>query len=167
MLDLPAVAETLPVCCCWCVFVQAGGGSSGLEELYFDECTAVTDTGLAAVSASCRGLKVLSVRRCTRLTDSSLIAVAERGTLETLSVNGVHQVTSALINSLTTCCKDTLHDLDISFCRDVSESALGKMVDHCVNLRRLRVYGCSQLTKRFLYGHGNERLTEIMGATLA
>lgn len=146
--------------------MQGTGQSSGLEELHLDECTAVTDIGLSAIAAGCRGLKVLSVRRCTRLTDASLLQIAERGTLEVLSVNGVHHVTSALMEALAKSCKDTLRELDVSFCRDVSEGAVGKLVDSCVNLSKLTVYGCSQLTKRFLHGHANDNLSEVLGATV-
>lgn len=144
----------------------AGQSSAGLEELYLDECTAITDTGLTAIAAGCRNLRALTVRRCIRLTDASLMAVADRGVLEVLSVNGVHHITSVLMQALARSCKDTLRELDVSFCRDISESALGRLVDQCVHLQKLRVYGCSQLTKKFLYGQSNDNLTEILGAAV-
>lgn len=106
---------------------------------------------------------MLSVRRCGRLTDKSLVTVADKGTLEVLSVNTVHGVTSHTIQALTRCCREVLRELDVSFCRDISEGALGQLVDQCsISLRKLKVYGCSQLTARFLHGHSND-LLEIEG----
>eukprot|EP00879_Flechtneria_rotunda_P026293 GHRR01028028.1.p1 GENE.GHRR01028028.1~~GHRR01028028.1.p1 ORF type:complete len:517 (+),score=163.65 GHRR01028028.1:303-1853(+) len=136
---------------------------SGLEELGLDECSYVTDQGLLAVTHVCKRLRVLSLKRCARLTDEAIAAVADKGTLEVLSVNAVHNIGLATIQALASSCKETLQELDISFCRGVPEGALGQLVDKCERLERLKLYGCSQLTKRFLHGHSNEGLVEVAG----
>lgn len=143
---------------------SASSAHSALEELVLDECAAVSDAGLLAVVGACRKLRVLSLRRCGRLTDASLLPAVERGTLEVLSVNGVHQVGSAVIQALSRSCREVLHELDVSFCRDVAEGALGQLLDRCEKLQRLKVYGCSQLTKRLLHGHSNEGV-QVLGVS--
>ena len=58
-------------------------------------------------------------------------------------------------------CSECLESLDISFCRNVTEASLGMMVDRCSRLRTLRVFGCSQISTRFVHGHSNDELTII------
>lgn len=41
--------------------------------------------------------------------------------------------------------RDRLVDLDVSFCREVTDGALGALVDACPNLRRLHLWGCTQV----------------------
>ena len=57
-------------------------------------------------------------------------------------------------------CKDTLLHLDVSFCRAVSESALGLVADSCASLASLSLFGCSHIGREFLYGHSNEKLAQ-------
>ncbi|CAN0297555.1 unnamed protein product, partial [Hapterophycus canaliculatus] len=55
-------------------------------------------------------------------------------------------------------CSSSLESLDLSFCRGVSDDALGHLVDASPNLRSLRLWGCTQVTDRFLGGHRREEL---------
>ena len=66
---------------------------------------------------------------------------------------------------LTYCHRDRLEELDISWCRKVPLEALGMLADNCVALRRLHIWGCSQITEEFLYGHSNDAL-QILGGKL-
>jgi DNA repair protein RAD7 len=142
---------------------QQQAAHSPLEELVLDECAVVSDDGLLAVLGATRQLRVLSLRRCGRLTDASLVPAVQRGTLEVLSVNGLHQLSSRTLAELSRSCREVLRELDVSFCRNVAEGALGQLVDACERLAVLKVYGCSQLTPRFLHGHSNEGLTQVLG----
>jgi DNA repair protein RAD7 len=142
---------------------QQQAAHSPLEELVLDECTAVSDAGLLGVVSAARQLRVLSLRRCGRLTDASLLPAVQRGTLEVLSVNGLHSVSSHTLVELSRSCREVLRELDVSFCRNVAEGALGQLVDACERLSVLKVYGCSQLTKRFLHGHSNDALVQVLG----
>lgn len=42
-------------------------------------------------------------------------------------------------------CSDVLEELDLSWCRGVSGPALGMLADSCPKLRKLRLFGCSQV----------------------
>ena len=46
----------------------------------------------------------------------------------------------------------TLQYLDMSWCRGISDDALGYLVDAAVNLERADVWGCTQLSARFFAG---------------
>jgi hypothetical protein len=45
----------------------------------------------------------------------------------------------------------------------VPENGVGLVADSCSRLRRLVLYGCSQVTSRALQGHGNEGLSQVAG----
>jgi predicted NUDIX family phosphoesterase len=61
--------------------------------------------------------------------------------------------------------RDRLEELDISWCRNVPLEALGMLADNCVALKKLHIWGCSQITENFLYGHSNDAL-QILGGKL-
>ena len=50
------------------------------------------------------------------------------------------------------------NQLDISWCRGVSDDGAGLLADACSQLHTLTIWGCSQLTQRFLHGHSNQQL---------
>ena len=50
------------------------------------------------------------------------------------------------------------YQLDISWCRGVSDDGAGLLADACSQLHTLTIWGCSQLTQRFLHGHSNQQL---------
>ena len=62
-------------------------------------------------------------------------------------------------------CRDRLEELDISWCRNVPLEALGMLADSCVALKKLHIWGCSQICEQFLYGHSNDSL-DIFGGKL-
>jgi hypothetical protein len=55
-------------------------------------------------------------------------------------------------------CRDRLEWLDVSFCRQLDDAALGLLADSCPALRQLAVFGCSSATRTFLEGHSNDAL---------
>lgn len=40
------------------------------------------------------------------------------------------------------------------------------LADNCVALKKLQIFGCSQITEQFLYGHSNDNL-EILGGKIS
>lgn len=76
--------------------------------------------------------------------------------LQSLSSND--KVANRTANALATCCHESLLSCDLSFCRFMSDNALGLIVDSCTHLRELRVYGCAQITSKFLDGHSKDNL---------
>ena len=42
-------------------------------------------------------------------------------------------------------CRESLEELNISWCRGVPEPWLGVLADACICLRKLTVFGCSQV----------------------
>jgi len=52
--------------------------------------------------------------------------------------------------------------LDLSWCRNLADEALGLIVDSCLSLKVLRLFGCTQITNIFLDGHSNPHV-QIIG----
>lgn len=47
--------------------------------------------------------------------------------------------------------RDSLTSLDVSWCRYVSDQGLGLLADTCRHLRNLRVFGCSQVSRPWIF----------------
>ncbi|EIE21398.1 RNI-like protein [Coccomyxa subellipsoidea C-169] len=135
-----------------------------LTALIADDVGRLTDAALVALSESCRDIQEVSLRRCTKVTDVGVAALTLSGKLRSLNMSGIAHVGPASIKALATSCKESLEELDVSWCRGVPEAWLGVLADSCTNLLRLTIFGCSQVTTKLLNGHTNDAL-EIVGAT--
>mmetsp|Transcript_2379 Transcript_2379/g.6128 ORF Transcript_2379/g.6128 Transcript_2379/m.6128 type:complete len:534 (-) Transcript_2379:139-1740(-) len=171
-------------------FLQLIAGSLPLERLSVNFCPEVTDKGLCAVARmrgqhllelrcsdvpkltdttllelaqSCPELHTLYVQRCAKLTDAGVAAVAQNGKLRSLCVAHVPDVGPLACAALTRSCTDSLESLDISWCRAVSDNMLGALADACFRLASVTAWGCSQISDRFLLGHRNDVLVEVLG----
>eukprot|EP00803_Ostreobium_quekettii_P003278 evm.model.scf_2717.2 EVM.evm.TU.scf_2717.2 scf_2717:9096-14414(+) len=134
----------------------------GLDHLSLDKVEKLTDLGIESIAANCKKLKELGLRYCTKVTDASLSLLASCGTLQKISMCSMPHVAHKTMQSLALSCSNSLELLDVSFCRGVTENSLGIVADSCNSLTELRVFGCSQITKKFLHGHSNQGL-EVIG----
>eukprot|EP01025_Chloroclados_australasicus_P053253 TRINITY_DN6254_c0_g1_i1.p1 TRINITY_DN6254_c0_g1~~TRINITY_DN6254_c0_g1_i1.p1 ORF type:complete len:485 (-),score=46.47 TRINITY_DN6254_c0_g1_i1:1182-2636(-) len=158
-----------------------------LQELVIDYCTEVTDDGLItvvkkckrlrclncsnvtkitnecleAITENCLDLKELYLRNCWHLSDEEIAKLVSTIELEKLDVSKIRSVGSNTLGAVTINCKSSLTFLDVSFCQLIAECSLGKLVDSCRNLETLRVFGCSQLSNKFYWGHSNEKVNII------
>ncbi|KAJ0408186.1 hypothetical protein ATCC90586_006496 [Pythium insidiosum] len=152
-----------------------------LEDFSLARCSQLTDIAIRATLESCRKLRVLdisdlcdltddclepvrrlghglrhvSICRCLGLTDLSVdhIAVGANAYLERLEMSSVSECTDDAIKSLQQHCKTSLSDLDISFCRKISEDSLGIFTDEAEQLKRLVLWGCTQMLE-LVKSHG-------------
>ena len=99
-----------------------------------------------------------------QLSDASVAALAAGcgGVLRSLAVNNCPAMGDGAIKALVDRRCDALESLDVSWCRGVSDQPLGALVDRCAALRKLTIWGCSQLTPLFFNGHKNDAL-EVVG----
>ncbi|EQC29265.1 hypothetical protein SDRG_12933 [Saprolegnia diclina VS20] len=157
-----------------------------LEELSLARCAQLTDAGLAHVIAKCPKLVHLDVtdvvlltdvtfaavrshgltlrrvflRRCMLVTDAGItdLALSANQHLEVLDISSVSELTGAALTALATHCASGLRELDVSFCRYIRDADLGLLTDVCKELSVLRLYGCTQISRRFLQGHRRDEL---------
>ncbi|KAJ1704705.1 hypothetical protein LUZ63_004484 [Rhynchospora breviuscula] len=164
------VQELIPVC------------GSTLKELNFAGCDKLTSSSFKIIGENCPSLSALDIRNLTLVKDSAIAHLANgcrviqrlqlrknsfsdeviaafveaSGTkLVELSLNNVAKVGHQTAIAISQQCRFRLQSLDLSFCRKMSDQALGLIVDSCSSLKSLKLFGCSQVTNFFLNGHSN------------
>ena len=139
------------------------GACTALQSLRLDGGVALTDAAASAIAANGRRLREISLARCQQLSSAAVtLIIKETPDLRSLSLNTVVAVDDATIDTLATVTARNLTHLDVSWCLEFSEDALGLLTDKCRRLKRLSVWGCRQVTHRLINGHGNDAL-EIVG----
>lgn len=158
-----------------------------MKELGFANCVQLTDISLQIVGKNCPNLCALDLSYLHNLTDSALKHLANGcqsirrlklrrndfsdeaisaflevtgQSLDTLSVNNIHRVAHNTAISIAKCSRN-LVSLDLSWCRKLTDEALGMIVDCCLSLKLLKLFGCTQITEAFLNGHSNSRVRII------
>ncbi|XWS26602.1 hypothetical protein CRYUN_Cryun26dG0044800 [Craigia yunnanensis] len=171
-------------------FVIAQG--NGIKELILTGCVKLTDSSLKIIAETCSNLRALDIGNVSKLTDSSfgylangcstlqslklcrnafsddaIAAFLEMSgeVLKELSLNNVGKVGHNTALSLARRSRNLL-SLDLSWCRNLTDEAVGLIVDGCLSLRVLKLFGCTQITNVFLDGHSNSKV-EIIGSKLS
>lgn len=159
-----------------------------MKELGFANCVQLTDISLRIVGKNCPNLCALDLSYLHNLTDSALKHLANGcqsirrlklcrndfsdeaiaaflevsgQSLDALSVNNIHRVAHNTALSIAKCSRN-LVSLDLSWCRRLTDEALGMIVDSCLSLKLLKLFGCTQITEAFLNGHSNP-MVRIIG----
>ncbi|KAA8523317.1 hypothetical protein F0562_009740 [Nyssa sinensis] len=159
-----------------------------MKELILADCVKLTDSSLKVIAETCSGLCALDLVNLRKLTDSAIEYLANGcrviqtlklcrnafsdeaiaafletsgESLKELSLNNVIKVGPSTAVSLAKCSRNLL-SLDLSWCRNLTDETLGLIVDSCLSLKLLKLFGCNQITKVFLDGHSNP-LVQIVG----
>ncbi|KAH1131808.1 hypothetical protein J1N35_003186 [Gossypium stocksii] len=170
--------------------VEACG--KNMKELVFASCVELTDVSLKFVGKTCAKLCAIDLSYLRKLTDLSMrylangcrsinrlklcrngfsdeaIAAfleASGSSLTELSLNNIASVGLNTAISLSKCSRK-LFSLDLSWCRNLTDEALGLVVDSCSSLKLLKLFGCTQITDVFLKGHSNPQV-QIIGLKMA
>ncbi|RID53036.1 hypothetical protein BRARA_G00463 [Brassica rapa] len=181
LVDLPSVRGRLLR-----EFITARG--QALKQLTLSNSVKLTDSSIKDISENCPNLRVLDLANVCKLTDCALGYLANGcqfleklifcrnsfsdeavaafvetsgGSLVELSLNNVKKVGHNTALALAKF-SEKLQILDVSWCRDMSDNALGYIVDSCSSLKVLKVFGCTQVTNAFVLGHSNPNV-EILG----
>ncbi|CAG7901098.1 unnamed protein product [Brassica rapa] len=184
LVDLPSVRGRLLR-----EFITARG--QALKQLTLSNSVKLTDSSIKDISENCPNLRVLDLANVCKLTDYALGYLANGcqfleklifcrnsfrqvsfepvaafvetsgGSLVELSLNNVKKVGHNTALALAKF-SEKLQILDVSWCRDMSDNALGYIVDSCSSLKVLKVFGCTQITDAFVLGHSNPNV-EILG----
>ncbi|KAL3687512.1 hypothetical protein R1sor_013821 [Riccia sorocarpa] len=139
--------------------MQAVSLCQGLQMLDLGHIPSLTDVAIGLVADNCRNIKTLRLCR-GKFSDTAVAAFvsASGSSLSELSLNSTRLIGEHTIIALAHFSKDSLERLDVSWCRLVSDQALGLLADSCRKLQSLRVFGCTQVTNLFLEGHSNNTL---------
>ncbi|XP_058723215.1 DNA repair protein rhp7-like [Vicia villosa] len=134
----------------------------GICELDLSNVCKLTDLSMGYLTNGCRALHTLKLCR-NSFSDEAVAAFVETNgeSLKELSLNNVKKVGYHTTLSLASHAKK-LHSLDLSWCRNLTDNALGLIADSCTALRLLKLFGCTQVTDVFLKGHSNSQM-QIIG----
>ncbi|KAH0657095.1 hypothetical protein KY285_031977 [Solanum tuberosum] len=168
-LEVLSVAGIQTVCDAFIKEFVTNRGQS-LREIILKGCMELTDRSLKDISQNCPGLRAIDLSDLCKLTDSAIEHLAtgcrevdnlklcrnpfsdeavaayvetSGGSLKELSLNGVKKVSHNTAMSLVKCSKNLI-SLDLSWCRNLTNEALGLIVDSCLSLEVLKLFGCSQ-----------------------
>ncbi|KAM7510740.1 hypothetical protein LguiB_009615 [Lonicera macranthoides] len=142
-----------------------GKACSALRALDISNLEKVTDMGIQYLADGCRSIQTLKLYR-NGFSDEAVAAFLEVSgeSLKELSLNNVTKVGANTALSLAKFSRKLL-SLDISWCRRITDDALGLIVDSCLSLKLLKLFGCTQITNVFVKGHSN-RQVRIIGLNL-
>ncbi|XP_073154328.1 uncharacterized protein [Henckelia pumila] len=159
-----------------------------MKHLVLADCIELTDYSLEVIGNTCAVLRAIDLSNLCKLTDVAIGHLANgckeiqmlrfcrnafsdeaiaayidiRGAfLKDLSLNNIIKVSNNTALSVSRNCKN-LTSLDLSWCRNMTNEALGLIVDSCSSLEVLKLFGCTQVTNVFLEGHSNPRV-ELIG----
>ncbi|KAF9617000.1 hypothetical protein IFM89_033070 [Coptis chinensis] len=180
-LEVLSVADMETVCDDFiCQLVTECGPN--MKELCLANCVKLTDISLKAIAEKCSGLCALDLTNLRKLSDFSIGHIANgcplieklklcRNTLSDeaiaafleasgeslteLSLNNIKKVGPNTAISLARRCTRNLLTLDLSWCRNLTDEAVGYIVDGCLSLRLIKLFGCTQISNAFLEGHSN------------
>ncbi|KAL2338786.1 hypothetical protein Fmac_013232 [Flemingia macrophylla] len=171
-------------------YIVASGHN--MKELVLKDCEKLTDASIKVIAEHCPGLCALDLICLDKLTDLSIGYLANScrtlrtlklcrnpfsdeaiaafleitgGSLKELSLNNIKKVDHQTTLSLARHAKN-LHTLDLSWCRNLTDNELGFIVDNCLSLRLLKLFGCSLVTDVFLHGHSNPEI-QILGLKMS
>ncbi|CAL1413924.1 unnamed protein product [Linum trigynum] len=163
-----------------------------MKELVLSDCVKLTDSSLKVIASACPCLQSLNLANVRQLTDSALgylangcqeiqtlklcrnnfsdeavaaFIEASGESLKDLSLNSVKQVSHNTALSVARRARN-LQSLDLSWCRNLADEAVGLIVDSCLSLKVLKIFGCDQLTDVLLSGHSNP-VVEIIGMKMS
>ncbi|XP_076929471.1 DNA repair protein rhp7-like [Bidens hawaiensis] len=104
----------------------------------------LTDLGLCYLAVGCKSIESLNVTRAD-FSDEIVAAFLETSgkKLKELSLNHVGKISFKTAFSLAKFSKN-LTSLDLSWCRELTDEAMGFITDHCCSLKQLKIFGCTR-----------------------
>ncbi|XP_038855200.1 protein AMN1 homolog isoform X1 [Salvelinus namaycush] len=119
----------------------------GLQVVDLTECAAVTDEGVLALAHGCSSLEVLSLWGCSVVGDAALLALAGNcRLLHSLNLSGTQVTDEGVIGLATAPCSNSLKELQLARCRNLTGKAVRAVLTNCPNVRIFTFDGCPLIT---------------------
>ncbi|XAR64017.1 hypothetical protein NMG60_11024209 [Bertholletia excelsa] len=135
-------------------------GCQKLNLLDINKCSNVGDAGVSSVSRACSlSLKTLKLLDCHKVGDESILSLANFcKNLETLVIGGCREISDESIKSLAAAYGQSLKNLRMDWCLNVSDSSLNCILSQCKNLEALDIGCCEEVTDSAFVGLQNKEL---------
>ncbi|KAL5543067.1 hypothetical protein UlMin_010777 [Ulmus minor] len=123
-------------------------GCCGIKHLDVNKCSNIGDIGICNVSKACASsLKTLKLLDCYKIGDVSVSSLALYcKNLETLIIGGCRGISDESIKSLAIACKNSLKNLRMDWCINISDSSLSCVLTQCRNIEALDIGCCEDIT---------------------
>ncbi|KAK2834542.1 hypothetical protein Q7C36_015243 [Tachysurus vachellii] len=122
---------------------------AGLKIADLSGCAAVTDSGLRALARSCKRLEVISLCECPAISDEALIELgANCSCLYSIDFSGTEVTDEGVIGLATGVCCQSLKELQMVRCRNLTDKAVTTVLSNCDNIRIFHFHGCPLMTDK-------------------
>ncbi|XP_041466319.1 uncharacterized protein LOC121416865 [Lytechinus variegatus] len=142
-----------------------------LQHWQLKGCKELRDSAVKKVARHCKQLRTLSIASCPHVTDVALIEIATYlNSIRSLDVSGCRKIGNEGMRCLATCCpylekvglsstsathksvsslasyaSQTLTELKLNCCREITEASIIRLLKHCKKLKTLHLYGVKGL----------------------
>nr|XP_039254489.1 uncharacterized protein LOC120331469 [Styela clava] len=121
-----------------------------LSKLVLANCALITDTGLSDLAFELPKIKDLDISGCSNVTDAGISTLATGfSNLVLLNLSST-SITYVSIITLTENCYDSLEVLKLSFCNNITEDSVKKLISFCYKLNCLHLHGCKRVSVKSL-----------------
>jgi len=134
-----------------------------MRRLVLSECSNVDAATVVEIAGTCKQLEEISLRRCIAVDDIAVEALSTLDKLRKIDLSGITGLTEGAVVALAkNGAAASLQEVDLSWCRGVSAASLGLLADSCRHLKKLHLWGCSQVDgSDFELGHSNTELVLV------
>ncbi|XP_063957002.1 uncharacterized protein LOC129263803 [Lytechinus pictus] len=142
-----------------------------LQHWHLKGCKDLRDSAVKKIARHCKQLRTLSIASCPHVTDVALIEIATYlNSIRSLDVSGCRKIGNEGMRCLATCCpylekvglsstsathksvsslasyaSQTLTELKLNCCREITEASVIRLLKHCKKLKTLHLYGVKGL----------------------
>lgn len=132
-------------------------GCKRLKQLDLNKCSNIGDGGISSISKACSSsLMTLKLLDCYKIGDESILSLARYcKNLETIIIGGCRELSDESITQLASECHDSLKNLRMDWCLNVTDASLECIFSLCRKLEVLDVGCCEEVTDAAFQGLGN------------
>ncbi|KAL6523911.1 hypothetical protein OROMI_031006 [Orobanche minor] len=133
-------------------------GCKRLKHIDLNKCNNIGDIGISNISKACSSsLLTLKLLDCYKIGDKSIFSLSEHcKNLEELVIGGCRELSDESIKSVASAFYDSLKNLRMDWCLNVSDISLDYVFSLCKKLEVLDVGCCEEITDAAFQGLGNE-----------
>ncbi|KAG0250267.1 SCF ubiquitin ligase complex subunit [Mortierella polycephala] len=114
-----------------------------LHHLHLGHCAWITDKAIATLVQHCTRIRYLDLACCSNLTDASVFAIAQLPKLRRIGLVKCSNITDHGIYAIliSQVLPQTLERVHLSYCVNLSDTAIAALVSHCLKLTHLSLTG--------------------------
>ncbi|KAL6556724.1 hypothetical protein OROGR_006012 [Orobanche gracilis] len=132
-------------------------GCQRLKHIDLNKCSNIGDIGISSIAKACSSLLTLKLLDCYKIGDKSIFSLSEHcKNLEELVIGGCRVLSDESIKSVASAFYDSLKNLRMDWCLNVSDISLDYVFSLCKKLEVLDVGCCEEITDAAFQRLGNE-----------